>query len=124
MFKNHKYFYLAALLLSGLTAYAQNDTRQSVTAGQNVFVDVIVTKNKQWVTDLEEKDFKLFDRGSVRPITSFNAVPIKDGELYQYELTFEAAMGKKPNDYHPIKVCVDRLHLSVRVAPHGYYAQP
>jgi hypothetical protein len=47
----------------------------------------------------------------------------EQGELFQYELTFNVPENARPNEYHRVQVKVDKPNLLIR-ARDGYYAQP
>jgi hypothetical protein len=106
---------------------------------------VVTTKSGQPITDLQQKDFTVYDNSSTRTITSFKAVTIKPKspqgiapfkfagepsdagsddpwELFQYEITFDAPCAERANEYHQVGVKVDRPNLIVR-ARQGYFAQ-
>jgi hypothetical protein len=102
---------------------------------------LVTTASGQPVTDLDERDFSIWDNSVEKRITSFQPPHMISNGLIQvvqvtggakivsldpasvYELSFDAAIGKKPNEYHALGVKVDRPNLNV-VARQGYYAQP
>jgi hypothetical protein len=106
---------------------------------------VVTTASGQSVTDLQEKDFTVYDNRSTRTITSFKAVGMSpkpqeaapalkfaseragaeaddQWDLFQYEITFDAPCAERANEYHQVGVKVDKANLIVR-APQGYFAQ-
>ena len=50
------------------------------------------------------------------------ATAMRDGLNY-YQLTFDAAVAAKPDEYHAIEVKIDKPGLTARTRT-GYYAQP
>lgn len=106
---------------------------------------VVTTAAGRCVTDLQEQNLTIFDNDSAQRITSFKAVKIgsrvstprlidvadsrsttgcyEEGELFLYELSFQALTDEKPSRYHSIGVRVDRQNLIVQ-ARQGYYNQP
>jgi hypothetical protein len=108
---------------------------------------VVTTASGQSVTDLQEKDFTVYDNSSTQTITSFKAVAISpkpqeapppllkfasersgaeayvQWELFQYEITYEAPRAERPNEYHRVVVKIDKPHLTIKTRQ-GYYAQP
>ena len=120
-------------------AVAQQQTKGVV---RTVRVDVLVTtQSGQPVTDLDERDFSVWDNNVLETrITSFRLVRLdasrlprmslvsaesqnqKHGEVVAYELTFDAAPAKGPGEYHSLGVKVDRANLKV-LARQGYYAR-
>jgi hypothetical protein len=127
-----------ALALCGGLAAAQPSVKGATT--RTVRVDVLVTtQSGELVSDLEERDFTLWDN-NVLPIkiTSFKLIRVdasrlpnvsaqprseRHGEVVAYQLTFDAAIAKGPNEYHSLGAKVDRANLNV-IARQGYYAQP
>jgi hypothetical protein len=120
---------------------AQQPTKGTVPRTVHVYV-LVTTASGQPVTDLDQRDFSLWDNNVLqRKITSFRLVRVNSNRLPQmslvsaepqseqgrdvvaYELTFDAAVGKQPNEYHSLGVKVDRPKLNV-LAQQGYYAQP
>jgi hypothetical protein len=106
---------------------------------------VVTTKSGQPVTDLQQRDFTIFDNNSTRTIRAFRAgimspkpqegtPPIKFAgeeskagaydtlEVFQYEISFDAPCAERANEYHRVEVKVDKPNLIVR-ARQGYYAQ-
>jgi hypothetical protein len=138
------------LVVLGALWVAAGSGEQTPPAGilnhRSIHLNVVVTtKSGQPVTDLQQRDFKIFDNNSTRRITSFAAVIIKPKsqevtgpfkftgepsdagtndpwELFQYEITFDAACAERANEYHSVGVNVDRPNLIVR-ARQGYFAQ-
>jgi hypothetical protein len=141
------------LVVLGMALFwvAGGSAQQAPSAGtlshRSIHVNVVVTTaSGQPVTDLQEKDFVIFDNNSARPITSFDAVLIgptrqknaptmklasqvpntggsEQGDLFQYEITFDGAVAERPDEYHSLQVKVKRPNLKVR-ARKGYFAQP
>ena len=136
----------AAMVVSSATAFV-GQASEGGSASRNIHVNVTVaTADGQCVMDLQQQDFTIFDNNSIQPITSFRAVIIgmqdvklphlvyvsgdganrrcyEQGELFQYELTFNAPENALPNGYHRVCVKVDKPKLSVRTRD-GYYARP
>jgi hypothetical protein len=139
-FQRQAWLSVALALCTGFAA-AQQSAKGTTT--RTVRVDVLVTtQSGQPVSHLEEKDFTLWDNNILRmKITSFKLIRSgagrapgitnvstqpqneEHGEVPVYELTFDAAVAKVPNEYHSLGVQVDRPNLKV-VARQGYYAQP
>jgi hypothetical protein len=136
---------LGAGLLCGVAAFAQRSPSDGISADHVVPLNVVVmTSSGQFVTDLQEPNFKVFDNNSRQVIASFKSVFSEPrpyvlsqltnvanvrgaslgthGELFQYELTFEAPTPQKPNEYHAIEVRVDRPGLIVTTR-NGYWAR-
>lgn len=127
-----------ALVMSGGLAVAQQETKGTVPPTVRVYV-LVTTSSGEPVTDLGEQDFSLWDNNVVpMRITSFRLIRInssrlsfvsaepqnaQDRDVVAYELTFHAAVGKQPNEYHSLGVKVDRAKVNV-LARQGYYAQP
>jgi hypothetical protein len=107
---------------------------------------VITTASGQCVTDLQQHDFKIFDNNLPQTIRSFRAVTIspkqvevpdrayaagneantgcyEQGELFQYEITFDVPSDARPNEYHGVEVKVYKPNLTVRTR-RGYFTQP
>jgi hypothetical protein len=158
---------LAVMLLCITTASAQQGSSEGGAASRVVHVNVVVTTaSGQCVTDLQQKDFKIFDNNLPQPITSFKTVtispkqmevPVRDyspsfrdaaspkqvqvpdraysygnganngcyeqGELFQYEITFNVPSDAGPNEYHGVEVKVFKPNLIIR-ARRGYVTQP
>jgi hypothetical protein len=138
---------LAVMLLCITTASAQQGSSEGGAASRNVHLNIVVTTaSGQCVTDLQQKDFKIFDNNLPQPITSFRAVTIspkqievpdraysagngantwcyEEGKLFQYEITFNVPSDARPNEYHGVEVKVYKPNLIVR-ARKGYYVQP
>jgi hypothetical protein len=156
---------LAVMVLCLATVSAQQGSSEGGPATRNVHVNVVVTTaSGQCVTDLQQKDFKIFDNALPQPITSFRTVTIspkqievpdrayspsfravtspkqvevpdraygnganngcyEQGELFQYEITFNVPNDARPNEYHGVEVKVYKPNLIVR-ARKGYYVQP
>ena len=138
---------LAAIVLCITTSFAQQAPARGGDASRSVRLNVVVTTaSGQCVTDLQQKDFKIFDNNLPQTITSFRAVTIspkqvevpdraysygngvnngcyEQGELFQYEITFNVPSDARPNEYHGVEVKVYKPNLIVR-ARKGYYVQP
>jgi len=140
MYQRQACLSVALALLGGLGA-AQQSVKGATT--RTVRVDVLVTtQSGEPVSDLEERDFTLWDN-NVLPakITSFKLIRVDvsrlpgltnvsarpqnetHGEVVAYQLTFDAAFAKVSNEYHSLGVKVDRPNLNV-TARQGYYARP
>jgi hypothetical protein len=137
---------LAGILLCMTTASAQQASSEGGAASRNVRLNVIVTTaSGQCVTDLQLKDFKVLDNNLPQTITSFRAVTIspkqgevpdrasavgngsntgcyEQGELFQYEITFNVPSDARPNEYHGVEVKVYKPNLTVRTR-RGYFTQ-
>ena len=158
---------LAVMVLCITTASAQQGSSEGGAASRNVHVNVVVTTaSGQCVTDLQQKDFKIFDNNLPQTITSFRAVTIspkeievpdrayspsfraatspkqvevperayfasngantgcyQEGELFQYEITFNVPSDARPNEYHGVEVKVYKPNLTIRTR-RGYFTQP
>jgi hypothetical protein len=141
---------MTIVLGTALFCVAGGSAQQAPSAGtpthRSVRVNVVVTTaSGHWVTDLQQKDFVIYDNNSARPITSFDVVLIgpagqknapimklasqgpntgaeNRGELFHYAITFDGAVAEQP-EYHSIEVKVMRPNLTVRTRK-GYLAQP
>jgi hypothetical protein len=119
---------LNVLLCSAFLCLATASAQQSITAEENpqdhsVQLSVLVTDRLTLsVTDLQQRDFAVFDDGSNRIITSFKATALGDG-VFQYQITFEGSSAKTPNEFHRLEVKIGRPNLTVKTQK-GYYAQP
>ena len=138
---------LAVMVLCITTASTQQGSSEGGAASQNVHLNVVVTTaSGQCVTDLQQKDFKIFDNNLPQTITSFRTVTVspkqvevpdrafsagngastgcyEQGELFQYEITFNVPSDARPNEYHGVEVKVFRPNLTVRTR-RGYFTQP
>ncbi len=145
LYKKRVFAVLTAMVVWSTTAFARQAS-EGGSASRSIRVNVIVaTADGQCVTDLQQQDFKIYDNNSIQPITSFGAVIIgakpklprlvyisgdgayrrcyEQGELFQYELTFNVPENALPNEYHRVEVKVNKPNLVVRTRD-GYYAQP
>jgi hypothetical protein len=137
---------LAATLLCITTVSAQQGSSEDGAASRNVRLNVVVTTaSGQCVTDLQQKDFKVLDNSRYQTITSFRAVTIspkqaeapdraiaagngansgcyEQGELFQYEITFNVPSDARPNEYHGVEVKVYKPNLTVRTR-RGYFTE-
>jgi len=143
MFCKRVFGVLAVMVLCITTASTQQGSSEGGAASRNVRLNVVVTTaSGQCVTDLQQKDFKVFDDNLPQTITSFRAVTISPkevgvpdrayepnvgcyerGELFQYEITFNVSSDARPNEYHGVEVKVYRPNLTVRTR-RGYFTQP
>jgi hypothetical protein len=105
---------------------------------------VVTTASGQCVTDLQQRDFKVYDNSLSQAITSFRAVTVspkqgevpdpasadgnggdtgcyQQGELFQYEVTFNVPRDARPNQYHVVEVKVLKPNLHVRTR-RGYFS--
>jgi hypothetical protein len=138
---------LAATVLCIATAFAQQAPSEGSPIARSVRLNVVITTaSGQCVTDLQQKDFKIFDNNLPQTITSFRAVTIspkqvevpdrayaagngdstgcyEQGELFQYEITFNVPSDARPNEYHGVEVKVYKPNLTVRTR-RGYFTQP
>ena len=138
---------LAATVLCIMSASAQLGSSEGGAASRNVRLNVVVTTaSGQCVTDLQQKDFKVLDNSRYQTITSFRAVTIspkqaevpdrasaagsgansgcyEQGELFQYEITFDVPRDARPNEYHGVEVKVYKPNLTVRTR-RGYFREP
>lgn len=129
-----------------VAAGSGEQTPAGISTPRSVHLSVIVTtKSGRPVTDLQQRDFKIFDNNSTRSITSFAPVIIKPQspqtsspfkfagepseagtndplEIFQYEITFDAPCAERADEYHQVEVKVDKPNLIVR-APKGYFSQ-
>lgn len=138
---------LAAIPLLNIVSYAQRCSVVEVQATRSEhFVVVVTTKSGSPVFDLQERDFKIFDNNSLRPIRFFKVVdgPEKSVQTYslrgvsrtrpdsnardrldsfpRYEITFIATPVLRSNEYHEVGIWVGRPDVEVW-ARQGYYAQ-
>jgi hypothetical protein len=141
-------FAVVAVMVLGITAAsAQQGSSEGGAASRNVRLNVVVTTaSGQCVTDLQQKDFKVLDNNLYQTITSFRAVTIspkpievpdrayaagagadtgcyQQGELFQYEITFNVSSDARPNEYHGVEVKVYKPNLAVQTR-RGYFTQP
>ena len=158
---------LAATVLCIATAFAQQAASEGNANARRVRLNVVITTaSGQCVTDLQQKDFKIFDNNLPQTIRSFRAVTIspkqvevpdrayshsftavtspkqvevpdraypygsgaynrcyEQGELFQYEITFNVPSDARPNEYHRVEVKVYKPNLTVRTR-RGYFTQP
>jgi hypothetical protein len=136
---------LGAPLLCVAAGFPPQAPPTGIAVPRSIQLNVVVkTASGQWVTDLQPRDFTIFDNNSARPITSFkagmmgpkaegvtppprfasrpsNAGGYERGEHFVYEITFDAACAKRANEYHSIAVKVDKPNLIIR-SRNGYYA--
>lgn len=146
LYKKRLFGVLAAMVVCSTTAFARQAS-EGGSASRSIRMNVIVaTADGQCVMDLQQQDFTIYDNNSIQPITSFKAVIIgtqqvklprlvyvagdgayrrcyEQGELFQYELTFNVPENALPNGYHRVEVKVDKPKLIIRTR-HGYYTQP
>lgn len=147
MFCKRVFSVLAVIVLCMTTASAQQTSSKGGAASRAVRLNVVVTTaSGQCVTDLQQNDFKVFDDNLPQPITSFKTVTIspkqievpdraysygngakngcyEQGELFQYEITFNVPKDAPPNEYHGVEVKVYKPNLTVRTR-RGYFTQP
>jgi hypothetical protein len=157
---------LAVMVVCSTTASAQQGSSEGEAASRIVHVNVVVTTaSGQCVTDLQQKDFKIFDNNLPQPIKSFKTATIspkqmevpdhdyspsfrsatspqqvvpdraysygngakngcyEQGELFQYEITFNVPSDAQPNEYHGVAAKVYRPNLIIRTR-RGYFTQP
>jgi hypothetical protein len=146
LYKKGVFAVLAAIVLCSATAFARQAS-EGGSASRSIRVNVIVaTADGRCVMDLQQQDFTILDNSSIQPITSFKVVIVgmqqvklprlvyvagdganrrcyEQGELFQYELTFNVPDDARPNEYHRVEVKVDKPKLIIRTRD-GYYAQP
>ena len=138
---------LVAIPLLSLVCYAQRCSVVEVQANRSEhFVVIVTTKSGSPVSDLKERDFKVFDNNSLRPIRLFKVVNgpqesvqtyslagvsrtrqdsgTKDrlGSFPRYNITFIATPALRLNEYHEVGIWVGRPDVEVW-ASQGYYAQ-
>jgi hypothetical protein len=133
---------LAATLLCSLKGHAQQASLTDDPIVRSIsFVVVVTTKSGHPVTDLQQQDFKVFDNNSVRPIRGFRVITESKGPIDgsaasirsiagndnlhlfpRYEITFDRARGRRPNEYHQVGILVDRPDLTISTRD-GYYAR-
>jgi hypothetical protein len=137
---------LGAPLLWVAAGSGEQTPPAGISTPRSIHLNVVVTrKSGQPVTDLQQRDFAIFDNNSTRSIRSFAAVIIKPKspevtaplkfageasdagtddpwELFQYEITFDAPCAERANEYHQVEVKVYKPNLIVR-ARQGYFAQ-
>lgn len=146
LYKKRVFTVLVAMVIWSTSAYARQAS-EGGSASRSIHVNVTVASaDGRCVMDLQQQDFTIYDNNSIQPITSFKAVIIgmqpaklprlvyvvgnganrrcyEQGELFQYELAFNAPDNALPNGYHRVEVKVDKPKLIVRTRD-GYYAQP
>ena len=138
---------LAAIPLLNIVSNAQRCSVVEVQATRSErFVVIVTTKSGSPVSDLLERDFKVFDNNSLRPIKFLKVVngsqenvqthPVAEGSstrqdsnakdrlgsFPRYEITFIAAPALRPKEYHAVGIWVSRRDVEVW-ARQGYYAQ-
>src|ERR1700739_4108491 len=137
MFCERAFGVLAVMVLCLTTASAQQTSSEGGVASRNVDLSVVVTTaSGQCVTDLQQKDFKVFDNNLPQPITSFRTVTVspkqievpghayfagngadagcyQQGDLFQYEITFNVPSDARPNEYHGVEVKIYKPNLTV-----------
>jgi hypothetical protein len=137
---------LAATVLCIATAFAQQAPSEGGPIARSVRLNVVITTaSGQCVNDLQQHDFKIFDNNLPQTITSFRAVIIspkqvevpdrayavgngastgcyEQGELFQYEITFNVPRDARPNQYHGVEVKVYKPNLTVRTR-RGHFTQ-
>jgi hypothetical protein len=136
---------LAAMVLCLTTASVQQASARGGAASRNVRFDIVVTTaSGECVTDLQERDFKVFDNDVTQPMVFFRAGPMSpegveiphlvyaagartngcfgQSGLFRYEITFNVPSDARRNEYRRVCVKVDRPNLVVR-ARQGYYVR-
>jgi hypothetical protein len=137
---------LAATVLCIATAFSQQAPSEGSPIARSVRLNVVITTaSGECVTDLQQHDFKIFDNNLPQTITSFRAVTIspkqvevsdrayaagdeantgcyEQGELFQYEITFNVPRDARPNQYHGVEVKVYKPNLTVRTR-RGHFTQ-
>jgi hypothetical protein len=135
---------VAGMALCITTASAQQGSSEGGAASRYVRLKVVVTTaSGQCVTALQQRDFKIYDNNLSQAITSFRAVTVspkqgevldrgyasdngantgcyQQGELFQYEITFNVPRDARPNQYHVVEVKVLKPNLTVRTR-RGYF---
>jgi hypothetical protein len=138
---------LSATFLCNLTAHAQQTLFTEAQMSRSIcFVVVVADRFGRPVTDLRQQDFTVFDNNSIRPIMAFKAITgtkrQDEGSPFmlaatmlsatatdalrmfpRYEITFDPAIARRSNEYHQVKIRVDKPDLKV-VTSDVYYAQP
>jgi hypothetical protein len=138
---------VTAMVLCIATASAQQASAEGDAASRIVRFNVVVTTaSGECVTDLQERDFKVFDNNvTQQPIVFFRAGPIspkgvwvphlayagsartngcfQESGIFRYEITFNVPGDARLNEYRSVGILVDRPNLIVR-APQGYYVRP
>src|SRR5271170_423395 len=137
---------LAAMVLCITTGLTQEASARGGDASRSVRLNVVVTTaSGGCVTDLQGRDFKVFDNNVTRqPIVTFRAGPISpegvgiphpvyaagartngcfgEAGLFRYEITFNVPGDARVGEYRSVGILVDRGNLIVR-APEGYYVR-
>src|ERR1700760_2332653 len=73
---------LAVMVVCSTTASAQQASSEGEAVSRIVHVNVVVTTaSGQCVTDLQQKDFKIFDNNLPQPIKSFRTVTINPKQI-------------------------------------------
>jgi hypothetical protein len=136
---------LAAMVLC-ITTSTQQASAIDGAAPLGVRLNVVVTTaSGQCVTDLKERDFKVFDRNVTQQLVVFfraglispegTGIPhsvyaaraptngcFGEGGLFRYEIVFDVPSDARVNEYRGVGILVDRPNLIVR-APQGYYVR-
>ena len=139
-------FAVLAILVCTATAFAQQRSARGGAVSRSVRFNVVVTTaSGECVTDLQERDFKVFDNNLIQPIAFFRAgstspegveIPhlvyaagarthgcFRESGLFRYEITFNVPSDARVSEYRSGGISVDRPNLVVR-ARQGYYVQP
>jgi hypothetical protein len=146
MFVDKRVFAVLAILVCTATAFAQQRSARGGAFSRSVRFNILVTTAAgECVTDLQERDFKVFDNNLIQPIVFFRAGSISpegvevphlvyatgagtngcfgQNGLFRYEITFTIPDDARRNEYRKVCIKVDRPNLIVR-ARQGYYVQP
>ena len=144
MFIYKRVFAVLAILVCTATGFAQRSARGGAFSRSVRFNIVVTTAAGGCVTDLQERDFKVFDNNVNQPIAFFRVGPISlegveiphlvyaagaafngcfaPSEVFRYEITFNVPSDARLNEYRQVEIKVDRPNLVVQTGQ-GYYAQ-
>jgi hypothetical protein len=139
-------FAVLAILLCTATAFAQQRSARGGAFSRSVRFNILVTTAAgECVTDLQERDFKVFDNNvTQQPITFFRAGSIspegveiphlvyaagarthgcfRESGLFRYEITFNVPSDARVSEYRSVGISVDRPNLVV-LTRQGYYVR-
>ena len=125
-------------------ASAQQAPARGGAVTRSVRFNVVVTNaSGVCVTDLQQRDFTVFDDNSVDPITSFRAGVVspagqksphfvyaraqtygcfEQGGLFRYEIIYNLPRNARRDEYRRVGIKVDRPNLAIETSQ-GYFAR-